>query len=234
VFCQLDKLRRCLSPRIRRALDELPETLDETYGRTLLDIDDENWEYAHRLFQCIVVARRPLLVEELAGFLTFKYEEGGSLTFEGNWRPENPRDMVLFTCSSLIAVVNVEGSPVIQFSHFSVKEYLTSNRIAKGRVSRYYIPLELAHLFVTQACLAVIIELDEHVTKTSIGEFPLALYAGQYWAEHAEIGNILWHIQKIRYSVCSTPRAIILRTGFRYMTQSRVNPCPQNILLIQS
>lgn len=33
VFCQLDKLRRCLSPRIRQALDELPETLDETYER---------------------------------------------------------------------------------------------------------------------------------------------------------------------------------------------------------
>lgn len=190
MYCQLDKLRRCLSPRIRRALDELPETLDETYERTLLDIDDENWEYAHRLFQCIVVACRPLLVEELAGFLTFKSEEGGSLTFEQDWRPENPRDMVLLTCSSLIAIVNVEGSPVIQFSHFSVTEYLTSTRIAKGRVSRYYIPLEPSHLFVTQACLVILIQLNEHVTKTSIKELSLAKYAGQYWAEHAEFGNV--------------------------------------------
>jgi hypothetical protein len=31
VFCQLDRLRRCFSPHIRQALDELPETLDETY-----------------------------------------------------------------------------------------------------------------------------------------------------------------------------------------------------------
>jgi ankyrin repeat protein len=189
VFCQLDRLRRCLSPRIRRALDELPETLDETYERTLLDIDDENWEYAHRLFQCIVVARRPLRVEELAGFLMFKSDEGG-LTFEENWRPENPRDMVLFTCSSLISVVIVNGSAVIQFSHFSVKEYLTSNRIAKGRLSRYYIPLEPAHLLVTQACLAILIQLDEHVTNKSIEESPLVQYAAQYWAEHAEFGDV--------------------------------------------
>ena len=190
MFCQLDKLRRCLPPRIRRALDELPETLDETYERTLLDIDDENWEYAHRLFQCIVVARRPLYVEELAGFLAFKSEEGGSLVFEESWRPENPRDMVKSTCSSLIAVVNVHGSEVIQFSHFSVKEYLTSNRIAKGRVSRYYIPLESAHLFVTQACLSFFIQLDQHVTKNSIEGYPLAHYAAQYWTEHAEFGNV--------------------------------------------
>jgi hypothetical protein len=117
----LDRLRRCLTPRIRRALDELPETSDETYERTLLDIDEENWAYAHRLFQCIVVARRPLLVEELAEFLAFKSEEGGNLSFQKDWHPENPRDTVLSTCSSLIAVVNVGGSPVMHFSHFSVK-----------------------------------------------------------------------------------------------------------------
>jgi hypothetical protein len=72
--------------------------------------------------------------------------------FEESWRPENPRDTVLSTCPSLIAVVNVDGSPVIQFSHFSVKEYLAPRRISKGCVSRY--PLESAHLFVThwQVC----------------------------------------------------------------------------------
>ena len=190
VFCQLDRLRRCLSPRIRRALDELPETLDETYERTLLDIDEENWEYAHRLFQCIVVACRPLRVEELAEFLAFKSETGGSLTFQGDWQPENPREMVLSTCSSLVVVVNVDGSAVMQFSHFSVKEYLTSSRISVGRVSRYYIPLEPAHLFVTQACLCFLIHLDEHVTKEIVNESPLARYAGQYWTNHAEFGNV--------------------------------------------
>jgi ankyrin repeat protein len=199
VFCQLDRLRRCLSPRIQKALDELPETLDETYERTLLDIDEENWAYAHRLFQCIAVARRPLLVEELAEFLAFKSETGGNLTFEGNWRPENPKDTVLSTCSSLIAIVNVEGSesPVMQFSHFSVKEYLTSTRISEGRVSRYYIPLEPAHLFITQACLSLLLQLDEHVTKKSIKEFPLAQYAGQYWADHAEFGNVSFHVEDL-------------------------------------
>src|SRR6266481_8814567 len=126
VFCRLDRLRRCLSPRIRRALDELPETLDETYERALRDIDEDNWAYAHRLFQCVLVAQRPLHVEELAEFLAFKSGEGGGLTFEEEWRPEDSRDTVLSTCSSLIAIVNVDGSQVIQFSHFSVKEYLTS------------------------------------------------------------------------------------------------------------
>ena len=197
MFCQLARLRQCLSPRIRQALDELPKTLDETYEHTLLDIHDENWAYAHRLFQCIVVARRPLLVEELAEFIAFKSETGGNLTFEGIWRPENPRDTVLSTCSSLIAIVNVEGSRVIQFSHFSVKEYLTSNRIADGPVSRYYIPLESSHLFVTQACLSLLLQLDKHVTRTIIEDLPLARYAGQYWTDHAEFGNVSSHTEDL-------------------------------------
>ena len=197
MFCQLDRLRRCLSPRIRQVLNELPETLDETYERTLLDIDKENWEYAHRLFQCIVVARRPLRVEELAEFLAFKSETGGCLTFQGDLRPEDARDTVLSTCSSLISIVTVDDSPVMQFSHFSVKEYLSSNRIAEGRVSRYHIPLEQAHLFVTQACLSFLLQLDNHVTIQSIEEFPLARYAGQYWAEHAEFGDVASHTEDL-------------------------------------
>jgi hypothetical protein len=197
VFCQLDRLRRCLSPRIRQALNELPETLDETYERTLLDIGEENWEYAHRLFQCIVVARRPLVVEELAEFLAFKSDTGGILTFQRDWRPENPRDTVLSTCSSLISMVNVDGSAVMQFSHFSVKEYLTSSRIAEGRVSRYYIPVEPAHIFVTQACLSVLLELEDHVTENGIDELPLAQYAGRYWTEHGKFGDVASHTEDL-------------------------------------
>ncbi len=194
MFCQLDRLRRCPPSDIRQALDKLPETLDESYERTLLDIDDENWVYAHRLFQCTLVAHRPLHVEELADFLAFK-SEGGSLKFERNRRPEDPRDRVLSTCSSLIAVVDVDSSPVMQFSHFSVKEYLTSSRIVEGRVSRYHTLLEPAHLFVTQACLSLLLLLDKHVNKESIKEFPLAHYAGRYWADHAEFGNISSHAE---------------------------------------
>ena len=39
---QILYLRRCLPGRIRRALDELPETLGETHERTSRDIDEAN------------------------------------------------------------------------------------------------------------------------------------------------------------------------------------------------
>ena len=44
VVCQVDRLRRALPPSIRKVLNDLPKTLDETYSRTLLGIDEEKRE----------------------------------------------------------------------------------------------------------------------------------------------------------------------------------------------
>src|SRR5258708_17698230 len=39
VYCQLEALRHCLAPCVRRILAELPDTLDETYERVLREIN---------------------------------------------------------------------------------------------------------------------------------------------------------------------------------------------------
>ena len=110
------------------------------HERTLLDIDEENWVYAHRLFQYLAVALHPLSVEELAEFLTFEFKDGESPIFQAECRPEDPREAVLSTCSSLITVIDDPGFSTVQFSHFLVKEFLTSTRITEGRVTQYYTP----------------------------------------------------------------------------------------------
>jgi ankyrin repeat protein len=193
VFCQLVYLRRCIPGRIRRALDELPETLDETYARSLEEIDEQNREYAHRLFQCVAAASRPLLVKELAEFLAFDFEAGPTPTFLADWRPEDPTHAVISMCSSLLAVVKPDnGSPVIQFAHFSVKEYLTSARLAKAMatISRFHISMTAAHTIVAQACLCVLLHRDQNITKDSLEEFPLADYAAEYWVGHARFEDV--------------------------------------------
>ena len=76
VFCQLESLRGCLPPSVRRTLNELPESLDETYERVLEEIKkSKNWEHARRLLQCLVVAIRPLRVSELAEILAVDFDD---------------------------------------------------------------------------------------------------------------------------------------------------------------
>ena len=198
VYCQLVYLRGCLPGRIRRTLEELPETLDETYARTLKEIDKKNWEYAHRLFQCVAAASRPLHVNELAEFLAFDFDAGSTPTFLADWRPEDPAHAVLSICSSLLAVVKSDyGLPVVQFAHFSVKEYLTSARLAEANdtISRFHVSMAAAHTIIVQACLGVLLHLDENVTKDTLKGFPLAWYAAEHWLGHARSGNVSANVQ---------------------------------------
>jgi Ankyrin repeats (3 copies)/Ankyrin repeats (many copies)/Ankyrin repeat len=178
-------------------LNELPITLDDTYVRTLQCIPEEEWQHAHRLFQCLIVAIRPLRVEELAELFAIQFDsEVGPKLIEG-WRPEDPEDALLCACSSLIAIVDVGDSKIVQFSHFSVKEFLTSDRLAEsnvGDISHYHIPLEPAHTLLTKACLTVLLQLDDKTDKKRLGTFPLAFYAAQHWVDHAKFDNVVSQI----------------------------------------
>jgi ankyrin repeat protein len=188
----------CIPARIRQALDELPETLDETYERTLRGINKANWAFAHRMFQFVSVASRPLQVKELADLLAFDFEAGSIPKFYDDWRLEDPVDAVLSTCSTLLIIVNNQGSPVIQFSHFSVKEFLTSTRLAKSIdiiSRRYHISMTPAHTLVAQACLGILLHLDQDVTSDSLEIFPLTKYAAEHWVDHARFEDVSRNVE---------------------------------------
>jgi hypothetical protein len=197
VFCQLELLRQCFPPSVRRILEELPDSLDETYERILREIRKPNQGHAHRLLQCLVVAVRPLRVEELAEVLAFNFNTGGIPKLNPGWRWEDQEEAVTSACSSLVTIVKDGDSRVVQFSHFSVKEFLTAERLAEPirDVSRYHIQLEAAHTILAQACLGVLLRLDDRVDRNGIKSFPLARYAAQYWPTHARVENVSSHIK---------------------------------------
>ncbi len=196
VYCQLERLRHCLPPSVRGILDDLPDTLDETYERVLRDINKANQKHAIRLLHCLTVAIRPLRVEELAEVLAVDFDaarQGGIPKLNPNWRWADHHQAVLSTCSSLIAIVDDKGSQTVQFSHFSVKEYLMSDRLANSSVdvSRYHIFPESAHTILAQACLGVLLRLDSHVDE----DIPLAYYAAVHWVDHARFKDVSLHVQ---------------------------------------
>jgi hypothetical protein len=117
----LEVLRHCFPTNLRPVLEELPKSLDETYKRILKEINNANRLHAYRLLQCLMVASRPLLVEELAEMLAFDLGTGGIPKFTTTWRWEQQEEAVLSACSSLVSIINENGSRVVQFSHFSVK-----------------------------------------------------------------------------------------------------------------
>jgi ankyrin repeat protein len=144
------------------------------------------------LLQCLVAAVRPLEVKELAEVLAFDFDTEGIPKLNLGWRWEDQEEAVMSACSSLVMIVQDGDSQIVQFSHFSVKEFLTADRLAEPMrdVSRYHIRLDAAHTILVRACLGVLLQLDDRIDRDSLKSFPLARYAAQFWATHARIENV--------------------------------------------
>ena len=214
-------LRDCLPSSVRRTLKELPESLDETYERILKEIKKPNRDIARRALQCLVVATRPLRVAELAEVLAVDFHDDDEIPrLNAGWRWEDGEQALLIACSSLIEIVeagdeeasasdsdvdseasgdvNALDSRIVQFSHFSVKEFLTSPRLASAsrEVSNHYIDLEPAHTILAHTCLGVLLQIQDHVDGGSLEDHPLARYAAEYWITHAQFGKVSSRLQK--------------------------------------
>jgi len=165
----------------------------------LQEIPKEKKQHTLRLFQCLVAAIRPLRVEELAEIFAIDFDQDAGSNFVEAWRPEIPEETMLSACSTLIVVIDGnEGSRIVQFSHFSVKEFLTSDRLWTSEVrniAHFYIPQNTAHTILAQACLTVLLQLDEKIDKNRLARFSLAFYAAQHWFIHAKYDDVAPHIQ---------------------------------------
>lgn len=196
--CQLDGLGNCLNlPMLRKALKSLPKTLDETYARVLCNIDEEHSENALKMLRWLTYSARPLQIEEIAEVVAVDVEDDPR--FDSERRFPEPRD-ILIMCSSLVTMTAEEtenphaetiGEQVrgehVRLAHFSVKEYLVSERIRAGPAIRYSIRAIDANVSIAEICLAYLLLFDRPTSSKSriLGEFPLARYAARYWTQHA-------------------------------------------------
>ena len=201
----------------RRALASLPETLDDTYARILCNIDTQHKSYSReilKILQWLAFSTRPLRLEELAEIVAIDVDETPRFDPERRWdEPQN----VLMMCSSLITLTttgynpfdkengsepneasqdwnvvaetsDLEGSKTyVRLAHFSVKEYLVSDRIQQGPAAKYSIREIESHGVLAGDCIAYILQFDEpgSLTPEILAVSPLAHYAAINWAWHA-------------------------------------------------
>ncbi|KAH6667724.1 hypothetical protein B0J14DRAFT_170784 [Halenospora varia] len=191
VVCQLDALRKCLKLNaLRKALQLLPKTLDDTYTRILCSIDEEYRQDAFTILQWLVYSARPLRIEEVAEVVAVDIDH---LRFDAENRLPEPRD-ILTICSSLVttAAITAKGNngvscetEELRLAHFSVKEYLISDRVRAGPASQYNIQI-CAEDRIAQTCLIYLLQFKRSIllTLNDIDNFPLARYAAEQWTRH--------------------------------------------------
>jgi hypothetical protein len=76
-----------------------------------------------------------------------------------------------------------------------------------------------SHTLVAQACLGILLHLDENITEDGLEKFPLAEYAAEHWVDHARFENVSQKAEEGMKRLFD-PRSHILGSGYGYMTQN--------------
>ncbi|KAF2259137.1 hypothetical protein CC78DRAFT_586295, partial [Lojkania enalia] len=216
--CQIDALEHCLDYRtLRNALASLPKTLDETYGRILRAIPLENKQYAIIILQLITFSERPLRIEEAIDAIAVDIKEDPH--FCPKYRTPNPQEISRY-CSSLVAVVPVtehsngkyKNYVELQLIHFSVKEYLMSNRLDSDIAPDFQ--KTTASTAIAKTCLAYLLHFNQEIPSRDIlPRFPFAQYSARFWMTNAagakdtdkivlDFIERLFCYQKCAYRIC--------------------------------
>ena len=161
-------------------------------------------KHAIRLLQCLAFSRRPLRVNELAEVLATRFDAGQIPRLDKNQRSRKPDEDVLLAGSTLITTIkpgiyddDISDTRVVQFSHSSVVQFLTSGHLASSNnedLSQYYISPESAHTTLAQTCIGTLLQLDNYGEDVT-HDFPLAEYAAQNWFHHAQYKDVAPRIQ---------------------------------------
>ena len=213
--CQLGELRKCVKQSaVKKTLETLPPTLDETYTRILLSIDKVYRHDVARVLQFLVYSAEPLRIHELAEIVAFDSVNPGSPSFAAQNRLREPQD-ILSLCSSLITV-RMHGlwDQRVQLSHYSVKEFLISERIRSGEAASFFLE-HSSHAFLSQACLSYVMNFQEPIWSIDerddlVSAYPLAEYASRNWAFHTA------------RALTSTEAESTKRVCMRYLTDNPV------------
>ena len=184
---------------LRKSLATLPKTLDQTYERILTAISEEDRIYTIRILQWLTFSARPLTLKEVAEVAAIDVAR----------EPAFNRDEVLVDplealkiCSSLVTTVMNESdnyesdddestiseldARIVTLAHYSVQEYLISERIRRGPAKQYSMKETECHRAMTIGCLGYLNRFQQPLTHEIHQASVLAEYSAQFWSNHLQ------------------------------------------------
>ena len=148
-------------------------------------------EQSTRILQILTWSERPLRIEEAVDFLAVNpVSQPG---FDEQNRMPVPGE-ILRLCSSLVTITDEDENQTaqeIRLSHFSVKEYLTSDQLDER--FRQSLCQAAAAACIAGVSMTYLRHLEPKMSLKELrSKFPLSRYAARYWmsfTRHAGIGS---------------------------------------------
>lgn len=181
--------------RNRNQLDEclrsLPRDLDETYERILCSIPHEYVDDVHRVLTLLCFSARPLTIYELIdAHAVDLLNEPPRLDRDG--RSYEQHDLVDI-CLGLVEVVvtkdasaKKEQTLIARIAHFSVQEYLQSERILQQGSKSFAMQSAPANKEIAHICLVYLLEpsLSAGIFDVANTSLHFAHFAARHWFDH--------------------------------------------------
>ncbi|KAF2234467.1 hypothetical protein EV356DRAFT_151584 [Viridothelium virens] len=193
VYCQLLRLRKCKNPNaVRKQLASLPRDLDETYERVLKNIDQDDKPKARAILTWLAFSTRPLFLDQVAEIAAI---EPHSRCLDKDQRLFQ-KALALDFCPGLVRVCekiqtgwdrtgySFFHDNVIRLAHFSVKEYLISQRLKESNAVFFYQNADMANREIAETCLNYLTMLNEPLVPACFMDYPLLSYAAKQWHKH--------------------------------------------------
>ena len=183
VACQIEELKKCPNTKVlMESLECLPKDLEATYDQVLQRMDEYIMPCAKLLLLWLVLAMRPLRLEELAIVATFN-PSGGE--YDSNLALSHPDD-VIQVCSSL---VTKDDKGTVQLAHASVKEYFLAKPRVWKKENVALCDTEAGHGMIAHGCLKYLLQEDGWHQDKKFVNLPLCQYAVQFWPDHYRLSN---------------------------------------------
>ena len=178
---QLDAICTEISDKgIEKALEKVPDDMDVTYERILGTINHKpraQRELARKILIWVAYARQPLPIDSLAYAISI---EMGTKSLEDLNSAIPTEESILDVCANLISV-DSSGNRYVRFVHFSVQEFLKSNRSTTLNVE-----YEVSQREIAQTCMIFLTLFP----KRSEDKLQLHRYTFNQWPHHLLAGNL--------------------------------------------
>ena len=151
----------------------------------LCKIDPASIEDARRILTLLCFASRPLTLPELIDGIAVETIKPIGLHDERRFKEYNDINDICPGFTSLST--DAYQRPIVQIAHFSVQEYLESDRIKDSKAKNFGLTSDKAHAEIAQICLIYLLEPGLPSSERYQGvrkDYPLARFAAEYWYNH--------------------------------------------------
>lgn len=163
---QLDVLCECNSQHdIRQNLSKLPLDLDETYERLLVSVSDTQRDNLLKILRWITFSHEPLRAVDIASFMAIDYHREPAYDPEASWHEPKAifslcRGLIMPLSSSSSRIAILSDTMHVSLSHFSVKEYLVSDRARQGPAQFFFLDARESHEELAGCCISYLLYLE--------------------------------------------------------------------------